>query len=127
MGGAESAALSSYWLITARTGGHLRVYTVRFHGGRRALPVFGHSEEASDFLLFAGLEGGWEIRETGTGELLSVLSSLCRGVQSVLLDPLPGIEFALLRSLVDMRRQRFVELLLGMREPLRPAWRAPLS
>lgn len=96
----------------------MSVFTTRLHGGERALPVFGHSEEASDFLLFAGLKGGWEIRETGIGELVSMLSSKCNGVQSVLLDPFPGIEVSLLRGFIDMRRQRFVSFLLSKTEPL---------
>lgn len=109
-------ALSSYWLITERGGGHMRVFTTRLHGGEQALPIFGHSEEASDFLTFAGLEDGWEIRETGTRELVSILSSRCNGVQSVLLDPFPGIEVSLLRSLIDISRRRFVEFLLSTAE-----------
>lgn len=118
MGHAEHTALSSYWLITKHSRGHMSVFTTRLQGGERALPVFGHSEEASDFLLFAGLEGGWEIRETSIGELLSLLYCICKGVQRVLLDPLPGIDLSLLWDLVDMRRQRFVEFLLSTTQPL---------
>ena len=118
MGHAEHTALSSYWLITKCSRGHMSVFTTRLNGGKRALPVFGHSEEASDFLLFAGLEGGWEIRETSIGELLSLLYCFCKDVQRVLLDPLPGIDLSLLWDLVDMRRQRFVEFLLSTTQPL---------
>lgn len=111
-------AHSPYWLISRRVGGRISVYTTRLGGGGEALPVFGHSEDAMEFLRFAALQGDWEIRETGTGELISVLFSLCKDVDRVILDPLTGSDVALFEGLVSMERRRFVEFLFSSTEAL---------
>ena len=82
------------------------------------MPVFGHSADALEFLSFAALQGDWEIREAGKGELNSVLFSLCKDVDRVVLDPLTGSDVALLEGLVSMERRRFVEFLFSGAEAL---------
>ncbi|HEX6711273.1 MAG TPA: hypothetical protein VF068_13165 [Rubrobacter sp.] len=112
-------AHSPYWLISRREiGGRISVYTTRLGSGGEVLPVFGHSKDAMEFLRFAALGGDWEIREAGTGELISMLFSLCKDVDTVMLDPFTGRDVTLFEGLVSMERRRFVEFLLSSAEPL---------
>ncbi|HET7270792.1 MAG TPA: hypothetical protein VFI90_06860 [Rubrobacter sp.] len=111
-------AYSPYWLISRRDSGQISVFTTRLGNGGEALPVFGHSEDALEFLRFAALGGDWGIREAGTGELISVLFSLCKDVERVMLDPLTGRDVTLFEGLVSMERRRFVEFLLSSAKPL---------
>ena len=92
------------------------MYTTRLGGSGDALPVFGHREDALVFLRFAALGGDWQIRQTGTGELISLLFSLCKDVETVMLDPLAGRDVTLIEGLVSMERRRFVEYLISNAE-----------
>lgn len=76
-----------------------------------ALPVFGSPEAARRYLLACGLGPGWYVRMSSNGELASILSGLCRGVETVVLDPLPDGPFG--GYALEMPRKRFLELLLG--------------
>ena len=111
-------AYSPYWLISRRDGCHISVYTTRLGSGGETLPVFGRSEDAMEFLRFAALGGDWKIREAGTGELISVLFSLCKDVETVILDPLAGRDVTLFEGLVTMERTRFLEYLISSAKPL---------
>ncbi len=54
------------------------------------LPVFGHAEEAETFLQASG-GSGWQIRETGAGELVSVLFDRYANIRKIALDPLAPV------------------------------------
>ena len=55
-----------------------------------ALMVFSFEEEVKMFLRFGKVDGdGWRMRESGAGELVSVLSGPCQDVERVALDPMP--------------------------------------
>jgi hypothetical protein len=55
------------------------------------LPVFCFREEADLFLRFETPEDeGWRVKRVTTGELVSLLYSLCAAVDHVALDPLPS-------------------------------------
>jgi hypothetical protein len=77
-----------WWLIARVENGRTEVLTVR-KGGQSTLPVFSFEEEAELFLRLGRPGGGWSIRESRRGELISVLSGQCAGVERVALDPLP--------------------------------------
>jgi hypothetical protein len=100
-----------YWLIVKHDGLHTSVFTLELAGGEKVLPVFGHAEEAETFLRALG-SSGWQTRETGAGELVSVLFGPCANVRKVALDaPAPGAE--VLARLISLGREEFVAFLTG--------------
>ncbi len=79
--------------------------------GRRVLPVFSFEEEAALF-LWLGVQGRWQVRRTGPGELVSLLYGPCREVELVALDPVSGVENDVMNRFVSVERGRFVDILL---------------
>jgi hypothetical protein len=78
------------------------------YNGEQALPVFSGVGEAEMFIWLGGaFEGGWRVRETSAGELVSILYGPCAGVGRVALDPLPEMAAETIR-LVSVSRERFV-------------------
>jgi hypothetical protein len=100
-----------FWLIAKRRRSELEVLTTGLADGRRVLPVFSFEEEGALFLR-DGIRGGWQLRPTSAGELVSLLHSLCRKVELVTLDPMSDIETDVVNGLVSLERERFVEVLL---------------
>jgi hypothetical protein len=90
--------------------------------GREALPVFSFEDEARMFLEL-GASGGWRVRETTTGELTSVLFSLCANVDRVVLDPvpLPGRLSEGLNEVLSIEREAFMGSLLNWQRFRSPA------
>ena len=79
---------ASYWIIVGAGDGGTEPYT--WSAGRgETLPVFGFEDEALMYLWCEGLAGGWRVRESSAGELISLLFTLCSHVTRVALDPLP--------------------------------------
>ncbi len=118
------ARSSSWWLIVNHERGWMEVLVLRLAGGEKmVLPVFSFKEEAE---LFLGLgasfaRGGWLARETGAGELVSLLLGPLSGVERVALDPLPGRLAETVIGLVSTDRATFIEgLLMGKGEPPAP-------
>jgi len=102
---------SSYWLLATRRCGGLEAFTTGLADGRRVLPVFSFEEEAALFLCL-GVEGSWQVRPTGPGELVSLLYGLCKEVELVALDPISDVETDVMNRLVSLGRRRFVDVLL---------------
>lgn len=80
-----------YWTIVRQNDHHADVFTSDPDGRGEALVVFGFQEEAELFLCFDGLDAGWQVRETTSGELVSLLYGPCANVERVVIDPLPRI------------------------------------
>jgi hypothetical protein len=57
--------------------------------------------------LGGALEEGWQVRQTSSGELVSILYGPCAGVGRVALDPSPEMVAETIR-LVSVRRETFV-------------------
>lgn len=118
-----------FWLIAEYRTGRLEVLRTSLASGEEALPVFSFEEEARMFLEFGALEGGWRVRVTTVGELISILSGPCAGVSRVSLDPLPGPFVEALTDLAGTGRDAFMESHLGVQRPqvvrVRPEHRAP--
>ena len=106
------------WLIARDDCSQMKVLTINLCGDGEALPVFSFKEEAEMFLQFAMLDKGWLVRETTTGELISVLYGPCAGVGRVALDPPPEIFAEAMTYLVSLRRERFVRVLMGKYEKI---------
>jgi len=90
----------------------LEVLITSLADGRRVMPVFSFEEEAALFLCLCA-QGGWQVRPTGPGELVSLLCGPCRGVELVALDPVSDAEPDVMNRLVSLERGRFVDVLLS--------------
>lgn len=93
-----------FWLIVAEENG--RVLTV---DGDGTPAIFSGEGEAEMFRYLLGVgEGGWLVRRTSPGELISVLYYHCADAKKVALDPAPEMLSARLIGLVCMSKVRFV-------------------
>jgi hypothetical protein len=123
------AGTQRYWVIAKdpKDGlGQLELLTLDLDGTGEALPVFSFEEEAEMFLWLQRTEGGWEVRETAPGQLVSILYGPCADVGKVMLDPLPEIGLSMQISLLGMDRNDFVESVMGARsldKPYKPSRR----
>ena len=108
----NKAAWRSFWLIATRARDWIEVLTIDA-GGKTVLPVFTFQEEGEFFLGLEATEADWWLRETSTGELVSLLLGLCAGVDKVALDPLPGLGGKEIVELVSTGRRHFVRHLMG--------------
>ncbi len=104
-----------FWLIAKVEAGRMSVLTTGLARGKKALPVFSFEDEARMFLDLGAPSGGWRVRETTAGEVLSVLLGPCAGVGRVLLDPMPGVDGRVSADLVGVARKPFVEFLWSRR------------
>jgi hypothetical protein len=100
-----------YWLLAKGRPGRLEVLITSLADGRRVLPVFSFEKEANLYLRL-GIRGSWRVRQTQTGELLSLLYCLCNKVDLVALDPMSAVETDVMDRLVSLERERFMDVLL---------------
>ena len=103
----------SFWLIVKHRTGGMEVLRTTLASGAEAVAVFGFEEEARMFLELGTSGGGWRVRETTAGELVSVLLGPCSSVDRVVLDPLPGPFAETLMLLASTGRKAFVERCLN--------------
>ena len=110
------AGTQRYWVIAkdAKDGfGQPDLLTVDLDGAGQALPVFSFEEEAEMFLWLQTTGEAREVRETTSGQLVSILYGPCADVGRVMLDPLPEIGARMQISLLGMERNDFVESVMG--------------
>jgi len=105
---------SWHWLIVKDTVREMEILTLDVRGCPRTLPVFGSEDTAMRMLP---LSGGWRVRKTGGGELISVLCGPCSGAARVALDPFPGLVDSGMVELVSTGSDVFLDLLLGRDRP----------
>ena len=99
-------------LVEHPNDGRIEVLTVEYGDGR-ALPVFSFEEEAEMFLWFRTSGRGWRVRQTTSGELVSMLYGPCMDVEKVALDPPPlEITGEAILDLVSLNRKDFVRTLI---------------
>jgi hypothetical protein len=72
------------YLIARLESNQLRVLTL---AAGETLPVFDTRQAAHDFLRHGGFGGGWQVRESTAGELISLLMGQLAEVEFVALDP----------------------------------------
>ena len=72
------------YLISRLENNRLRVLTL---AAGETLPVFGTRRAADDFLRDGGFGGGWQVRESTAGELISLLMGHLADVEIIALDP----------------------------------------
>jgi hypothetical protein len=103
----------TWWMISREGAGRGEPLTLG-HSGGQALALFGFAEEAALYLRLADLEGdGWWVRESGPGEVASMLFGPCAAENLVAIDPLPGMAADGTLCLVCMEKRRFLARLLG--------------
>ena len=114
--GAGVSSGAVYWLICDGTGppGAL---VLDLAGLGRTLPVFSFPEEAEMFLRLDGLDGDWEVREGVAGDFFPHFFGPRAGVESVVLDPLPGAMGDGAEGAVGIGPGRFVDRFLGAPAP----------
>ncbi len=113
-----------WWLIAKTEYGRVEFLTMAHdEDGGETLPVFGYEEEADMFLWLEVSSHGWRTRESSAGELISVLYGPCKGVEKVVLDPLPQLLAEKTVGLVSMERERFVDCIMTGEKQLDPAIR----
>jgi hypothetical protein len=101
-----------WWLIAKNDNGRWEFLTMH-GGGEETLAVFGHEEEAKMFLHLSGKsDDGWRVRESSTGEIVSVLYGPCSGAKGVALDPIPGMVSEGTVGFVRLERECFLRRLL---------------
>ena len=97
-----------WYLIARRESNRLEPLTLATRHSGEILPVFGAAGAARDFLHRGCLGGGWRVRESTPGELVSILLGCLPRVDRVALDPAAGD--ARPRS---ARKKEFVAALMG--------------
>jgi hypothetical protein len=108
----NKAARRSFWLIVTRSHAGMEVLTIDT-GGEIVLPLFSSQEEGEFYLAHQSASVASRLRETTTGELVSLLLGLCARVDTVALDPLPRLGEREIVELVSTGRRQFVHHLLG--------------
>ena len=99
---------SMFWVVFADECRLTCPLTLSLEGGKEALAVFSHQEEADMLLRWFGTAGeGWHIRQTSAGEVVSLLYGPCCGANTVVLDPLPEMLVDGFISSVALQRGRF--------------------
>ena len=91
----------------------LRLLHVPLGFDEEALVVFSSSKAAERYFLSNVFSGAWYTRECSGGELVSLLLGPYEGIEWVLLDPLSDCLSAGGTATNLMRRERFVDHLLG--------------
>lgn len=91
--------------------------TTRLPGGEETLPVFSFREEVEKFLCLRALGDSWRIRETGAGELISILCTALQNIKLVALDPIPEISGTGMFTLLSLERDTFIKGLSGVAQP----------
>lgn len=107
---------SPYWILVEPEP-PLSVFTLEAASHAPILPVFSSREEALCFVSESPVvTGALGVRESGGGELISLLSAPLRGVSRIALDPPAGYDPEVL-ELVCLGRRVFLDRLLGRGRP----------
>ncbi len=103
----ERGSSRRFWLIAGNEGQGSEVMVLEDSSGRLALPVFSFEEEAHLFARYCPKDTQTVV-EVGSRELIAALLIPGRVAEMVALDPMPGIDLAL----VSVGREQFVDSLL---------------
>ena len=109
-GEAASHEPALQYLIARHENNRLELLTLAATSRGEVLPVFGTERAARDFLRSAGFGGGWLVRESSAGELVSLLLGHLADVESVALDPPPGPPGT---GLPGTSKKEFIDALMG--------------
>ena len=97
-----------YWLVLHPGHESTGAPLPRLACGGSVLPVYGSREDAAESLGLLDLSGRWRIGTVGAGEFLAILlGPPCAGVETVALDPIPGISEEVSARLVGIGAGHF--------------------
>lgn len=105
---ANRVRASWHWLIVKNTASEMEILTLEVDG--RTLPIFGSKKAAMKMLPPTG---GWRVRKTGGGELISILCGPCTDATRVAFDPSPELVEEEMVELVSESTGGFLDLLMG--------------
>ncbi len=108
-GEAASHKRALRYLIARHENNRLELLTLAATSRGEVLPVFGSERAAREFLRGGGF-GGWWVRESSAGELVSLLLGHLADVKSVALDPGPGPPDT---GLPGTSKKEFIDALVG--------------
>ena len=97
------------YLIARLENNRLRVLTL---AAGETIPVFSTRRAAHDFLRDGGFGGGWQVRESTAGELISLLMGHLADVEIVALDPRSELALSGASPKVTSKRD-FIAALMG--------------
>ena len=102
-----------WWIVTRYENGRIEVLTIGSDDGGEALPIFSYKEEAEMFLRLGEFGNGWQVKESASGMLVSVLLGPCESVGRVALDPLPEVVAGMAANeLISLDRDQFIDHLI---------------
>jgi hypothetical protein len=107
---ANRVRASWQWLIVKNTVSEMEILTLEANGSQRTLLVFGSKKAATRMLPPSG---GWRVRKTGGGELISILCGPCSDVARVAFDPSPELIEAGMVELVSESTDGYLDVLMG--------------
>lgn len=102
--------MSWHWLIVKNTASEMEILTLEAGGSHRTLPVFGSKKAATRMLPPSG---GWRVRKTGGGELISILCGPCIDATRVAFDPSPELVEEERGEIVCESTDGYLDLLMG--------------
>ncbi len=100
------------YLIARLENNRLRVLTLTAGSYGETLPVFGTRRAAHDFLRHGAFGGGWQVRESTAGELISLLMGHLADVEIIALDPRSDLTVSGVSQKVTSKRD-FITALMG--------------
>ena len=106
----EHSVVPLRYLIARLENNKLRVLTL---AAGETLPVFGNRRAAHDFLRDGGFGGGWRVRESTAGELISLLMGHLADVEIIALDPRSDLALSGARPKVTSKRDFITALMDG--------------
>jgi hypothetical protein len=101
------------YLIARHENNRLELLTLTATYRGEAPPIFGTERAARDFLRGGDFGGGWQVRESTAGELVSLLLGQLAGVDHVALDLRPGHVAPGAAELQSTSKKEFIDVLMG--------------
>lgn len=101
-----------WYMISRRERNRLEVLTVPL-ADEEVLPIFATKRAARHFLQSGDLEGGWRIRESTAGELISLLLSRLADVDRISVYPRRDGLLADAASPESVSKREFIAFLMG--------------
>jgi hypothetical protein len=123
----QTSTVHAFWMVLEGSPQALPLTVFLSDGATEALALFSGEEEARMFCHFCEKGASAKIRQTTTGEVISLLYCPWCAAKHVALDPFPEILGGRLLELLTLDREDFARRFAGLgSDPVaRPLWNAP--
>ena len=123
----QTSTVHAFWMVLEGSPQALPLTVFLSDGATEALALFSGEEEARMFCHFCEKVASAKIRQTTTGEVISLLYCPWCAAKHVALDPFPEILGGRLLGLLTLDRADFARRFAGLdSDPVaRPPWRTP--